>query len=111
MAEKEIEKIKDEIGLFAISRKINIDKVILFGSQTTGKANDESDVDLMVVSKDFNNKSYSHRIKKLLGLNRRLVKLTNKPFDIIYYSDEEWEKSSTLMIQEAKEHGQIIYEN
>ncbi len=111
MAEKEIEKIKNEISLFANSKKISIDKIVLFGSQIMGTANKESDIDLLLVSKDFANKSYSQRIKKLLGLNRRLVKLTNKPFDILYYSDEEWENSSSLMIQEAKEHGKVIYEN
>jgi len=108
---KEIEKIKNEIELFADSRKVVIDKIVLFGSQIMGTANKESDIDLLLVSKDFKNKSYSQRIRKLLGLNRTLVKLTDKPFDILYYSDEEWENSSTLMIQEAKEHGQIIYEN
>lgn len=111
MPKKEIEKIKNEIELFADSRKVVIDKIVLFGSQIMGTANKESDIDLLLVSKDFKNKSYSQRIRKLLGLNRTLVKLTDKPFDILYYSDEEWENSSTLMIQEAKEHGQIIYEN
>lgn len=111
MAEKEIKKIKKEINMFANSKKISIDKIVLFGSQISATAKKDSDIDLLLVSKEFKNKSYSQRIKKLLGLNRRLVKLIDKPFDILYYSDEEWENSSSLMIYEAKKHGKIIYEN
>jgi len=111
VVKKEIEKIKDEIGLFAKSKKVNINKIILFGSQVLGKTNKDSDVDLLLVSKDFANKTYSQRIKKLLGLNRQLVRLTNKPFDILYYSDEEWDSSSSVMIKNAKLNGKIIFEN
>ncbi len=111
MAKKEIEKIKNEINLFAKSKNILIDKIVLFGSQISGTANKESDIDLLLVSKEFKNKSYSQRIKKLLGLNRRLVKLTDKPFDILYYSDDEWESTASLMIAEAKKNGRVIYEN
>jgi len=111
MSEKEIEKIKNKIEMFSVSKNVTIDKIILFGSQIKETANKESDIDLVIVSKDFKDKTYSQRIKKLLGLNRILVKLTDKPFDILYFSDEEWENSSSLMILEAKEHGKVIYEN
>jgi len=63
----------------------------------------------MLISNDFNGKSYSERIKKLLGLNRNLIRITNKPIDIIYYSSTEWNESATIMIKEAKLNGQIIY--
>ncbi|MBL1215640.1 MAG: nucleotidyltransferase domain-containing protein [Ignavibacteriae bacterium] len=106
-----MEKIKNEIELFADRKNVTIDKIVLFGSQILGTANKDSDIDLLLVSKDFANKTYSQRIKKLLGLNRQLVKLTNKPFDILYYSDEEWANTSTLMIQEAKLNGKVIFEN
>jgi len=111
MAKKEIEKIKNEINLFANRKNLTLEKIVLFGSQISGKSNKNSDIDLLLVSKEFKNKSYSQRIKKLLGLNRRLVKLTDKPFDILYYSDEEWENTASLMIAEAKENGQVIYSN
>jgi len=111
MSEKEIEIIAKKIKTFANSKKVNIDKIVLFGSQTIGTANEESDVDLLIISKDFKNKSYSQRIKKLLGLNRTLVKLTNKAFDILYYSDDEWEMPNSLILLEAKKYGKIIYEN
>lgn len=108
MSKKSIEKIKKEIIRFAKNRNILIDKIILFGSEAKGNSNDESDIDLMLVSKDFNGKSYTQRIKKLIGLNRSLIQLTDKPFDLLYYSSSEWNDSSTPMIQEAKINGYMI---
>jgi hypothetical protein len=31
------------------------------------------------------------------------------PFDLIYYSDEEWGKDGFLIINEAREKGEVIY--
>jgi len=109
MSEKSVEKIKNEIARFAKNRNILIEKIVLFGSEAAGNSNAESDIDLMLISNDFNGKSYTERIKKLLGLNRNLIRITNKPIDIIYYSSTEWNESATIMIKEAKLNGQIIY--
>ena len=109
MSKKSIEIIKNEITSFSKKRDVLIEKIILFGSLAAGSSNDDSDIDLMLVSSDFDGKSYTERIKKLIGLNRSLIKLTNKPIDLLYYSTSEWDKSSSLMIQEAKLNGQIIY--
>ena len=38
-----------------------------------------------------------------------MVRKTNKPVDIIYYSDEEWDGNESLIIREAKRTGKIIY--
>ncbi|MFH1194161.1 MAG: nucleotidyltransferase domain-containing protein [bacterium] len=109
MYETTIKEITKEIHNFALDRNVFINKIVLFGSEALGEAKDFSDIDIIVVSKDFNQKSYSERINKLLGLNRNLVKLTNRPFDILYYSDTEWDNSASPMIYEAKLHGRIVY--
>ncbi len=109
MSKKSIEQIKNEIHNFAKKKNVLINKIILFGSEVNGISKKDSDIDLMLISNDFDGKSYAERIKKLLGLNRSLVKLTNKPIDILYYSSSEWNESSSYMIQEAKLNGQIIF--
>ena len=109
MSERSIEEIKDTILSFAGNKNVSINKIVLFGSEAAGLANAESDIDIMIVSKDFSEKPYTFRLNKLLGLNRKLVKLTNRAFDIIYYSDDEWEVSSSPMIAEAKVNGKILY--
>lgn len=42
------------------------------------------------------------------GLHRKLVQKVRKPFDIMYYSDKEWEKNNSL-INAVKETGEVIY--
>jgi hypothetical protein len=42
-------------------------------------------------------------------LDWELISKTKKPFDILYYADEEWENDQSLIIREAKQHGKVIY--
>ena len=109
MSENSVKEIKDTILKFAEDKNISISKIVLFGSEAGGNAKKDSDIDLMLVSKDFTDQTYTMRLNKLLGLNRKLVKLTNRAFDILYYSDTEWEISSSPMIAEAKISGVVVY--
>jgi len=38
-----------------------------------------------------------------------LVQKFKIPFDLILYSDEEWETQNYLLILEAREKGEVIY--
>ena len=73
-------------------RRISIHKIVIFGSYVKGLSKEESDIDIIIVSKDFRNKSIFERVELALGINRELVKKTMRPFDIMYYSDEELER-------------------
>lgn len=57
------ESLIPKISLFkkAISRFMPIKKMILFGSVATGKAKKDSDIDLIIVSKKFENVVFSKR--------------------------------------------------
>ncbi len=81
----------------------------MFGSFVRGKFGRESDIDIIIVSPDFDGKSIFERVRLTTGIGRELVKRFKKPFDLIYYSDEEWEKKNFLLINEAKEYGEVIY--
>ena len=48
-----------------ISKDMPIQKLILFGSRATGKAGKDSDVDLMVVSKNFKKLNFIRRAAKM----------------------------------------------
>jgi hypothetical protein len=41
--------------------------------------------------------------------NLHFLRKALKPFDIMYYSDEEWEEGNSLIINAAKEEGEVIY--
>lgn len=90
-------------------KRLKLNKVILFGSFAKNQNKKHSDIDLIIISQDFRNKSIFERAELMVGLNRELVRKTQKPIDILYYSDEEWEEGNSLIINEAKKDGILIY--
>lgn len=62
-----------------------------------------------MLSDEFENKSIFQKAKATDGLEWVLVKKYKKPFDILYYSNSEWENSYNLIITEAKKTGEVIY--
>ncbi len=102
-------QVKSILEKLLIEKGINIDKIVIFGSFIKGKLRKDSDIDVIVVSRDFRGKSIFERVKMTSGIGRELVSKLKMPFDLIYYSDEEWEKEDFLIINEAKEKGEVIH--
>lgn len=71
--------IKDcnEAGLF-------FDKVFLFGSYATGRANDWSDIDLLLVSKKFTNNTFDN-LKLYLTVNAKYPIVETHPYPTDYF--------------------------
>jgi len=90
-------------------RGIRVHKIVIFGSYARGIQKEESDIDIIVVSPDFRDKSIFERVKLTTGIGRELVSKFKKPFDIMYYSDKEWEKGHSLIINAAKQEGEAVY--
>ena len=109
MVEREYQRIKEIIRNNFHLKKLSLDKVILFGSYSKGEETSESDIDLLILSKDFRKKTIFEKAEIMGDLDWELVSNTKKPFDILYYSDEEWENDQSLIIREAKQHGKVIY--
>ncbi len=105
--------LKTRIGKILIrlcQRKgISINKIVIFGSMVKGTQKRYSDIDIIIVSKEFRNKSIFERVELANGIGRELVKRTKKPFDIMYYSDIEWAKGNSLVINAAKQAGEVIF--
>ncbi len=104
-----LEDIKKSLEKLLQERGIVMDKIVVFGSFIRGGFGQESDIDIIIVSPDFRNKGIFERVKLTTGIGRELVKRFKRPFDLIYYSDVEWEKKNFLLINEAKEYGEVIY--
>lgn len=109
MSKREIIKIKKVLLEILKEIGIQIDEIIIFGSYAEGTAKNDSDIDIIVISKDFRNKDIFERVQLTKDVHWKLVEKIMKPFDIMYYSDEEWDKSSSLIINAAKEKGELIY--
>ncbi len=67
--------------------KFYIDKIILFGSAARGEMNEHSDIDLLLVSKKFRDKSFFDRP---IGLRKFWT--LDYPVDFLCYTPEEFEK-------------------
>ena len=81
-------------------------KMYLFGSQATGTANDESDIDLLLV-KD----TVTSKIKEM-NAARKLLRGLGKSFDIIVTSQEEFDyyrNQVNSVHHAAANYGRVIY--
>jgi predicted nucleotidyltransferase len=107
-------KIKKEVlsiikdYLQNVKEKINVKKVILFGSAARGEMHRDSDIDLIILSPDFKKMEFMKRLILLSRLRRGMKKTA--PMDIFGYTPEEFERLSkeSIVLQEAKEQGKII---
>jgi predicted nucleotidyltransferase len=64
-------------------------KIILFGSQAKGKATNESDIDVVIISKDFRNKDILERAAMTKDAEIRTLKKFMIPLDIVTLTPEE----------------------
>ena len=98
-------RVKKAIGLlgdFLIQRDIRVDKVVVFGSQVRGNYRKDSDIDIAIISRDFEGKDIFEKAEMLKGLKWFLAERLLIPFDIVPLSPSEW-KGSSLIAQFAKE--------
>ncbi len=96
-------------------KKLNPEKVILFGSQAEGTAVDESDIDLIVVTNDeFYPKNYRERMDVQLRVSKALTDVTQKiPVDLIVYTKPMYKKFlelDSLFSREITQKGKVLYE-
>lgn len=82
---------------------INISKIILFGSYANGTPDNESDIDLVIISNDFDGKNIFERAKLTKDAEILTIKKFLIPLDILTLSNKEFETQSI--------NGEIIYDN
>lgn len=85
MGEKEhiIKGIKKFIK--RLSQDFSIEKIILFGSRATNKFKGNSDIDLIIVSKDFEGKNFFERVTKMYDYWD-----LDYPVDFLCYTQKEF---------------------
>jgi uncharacterized protein len=106
-----VKKIKPIIDIYIneVKNVIKPEKVILFGSYAKGMADEESDIDLLIISKDFNGKTSDKR-HSLLSKAYLNQEKREKSIDYFGITPEEYNNASTLTtLGEAKETGVTVY--
>jgi predicted nucleotidyltransferase len=101
MADPWIEKFLQE-AVPRIVEKFSIRRLILFGSRIEGTATEDSDIDAIVVSDDFEKIPFLKRSPLLLKTVR-----FGKHIDFLCYYPEQFEriKKSSSIVADALEHG------
>jgi len=108
-----IEKLKDEL----ISRfsPIGIEKIVLFGSYANKKANEDSDVDLYVVSNDnYIPKNYDENMELYKKFSSKIYDIKEDiAIDLIVHTKKMYEKFIALNSSFSKEiqNGVKLYES
>jgi hypothetical protein len=81
---------------------IHVEKVILYGSYAQGKAREESDIDLIVISPDFEGKDVRQRLEILGVAAARIL----EPVQALGVTTAEIESEETsFFIKEILEYG------
>lgn len=107
MAEERIREVVELIKDFLKDHHITVDKIIIFGSYAKGNYTKDSDLDIAIVSCDFDEKDIFQKAEMLKGLKWLLGEKLMFPFDIIPLSLKEWQESSSLVVDFVKE-GEIL---
>lgn len=93
--------------VYRIANSIYPDKIYLFGSYATGLANEDSDIDLLVI-KDTSEPKY----KRSIEIQRLLIG-SKIPADIVVYTNAEYERERAIefsFINSAIQGAQLMYE-
>jgi predicted nucleotidyltransferase len=86
------------------SQHVKVDKLILFGSYATGANREGSDIDVVVISRDFAAKDYWERTDIL----SQAIYDVFEPIEAVALTPEEWEKGESPIVEYAKT-GEIVY--
>lgn len=92
-----------------LSEAVNVDEIILFGSYAKDCADDYSDVDIAIVSSDFESNNASLNALNLI----KKIKLYDPDLQLIgfksssYNNEEEWVHPE--FIREIKRTGKVLY--
>lgn len=101
----EAERISEAVEL--LRGAANPRKIIVFGSYATGDADDDSDIDLLIVEEGVQDPMAEMvRLARVLGPTRI-------PVDVIVVSREHyeyWLDTPGNLMYEAKSHGKVLYE-
>ncbi|GBC76408.1 hypothetical protein HRbin07_00609 [bacterium HR07] len=95
-----IERFRQQL----LAMGIRPEQFILFGSQAHGDSTLESDIDLIVISRDFATKDVRERLELLGVAAARIL----EPIEAFGVTPEEWDRGEWLFLQEAAKDGLVF---
>lgn len=108
MAEERISEIISFLLMNLKNDSVNVDRIILFGSNLNATATEESDLDIGIISRDFNNKDIFERSKLIFKAERMTIKQFMVPLDIVMLTPKELSSEASL-IASYLNNGKVIF--
>ena len=81
---------------------VRVDSIALFGSALNGNMNEDSDIDLVIISEDFKDTDLFERARMTMKPETETVKKFMIPMDIINLSPEEYHESNFKKFYECR---------
>ena len=107
MAESTIAEIVEFLRQALAASGVGVQKLIVFGSRARGEGNGDSDLDVAVVSSDYEGKDIFERVR----LAKKAVMATADrfviPLDIVHLTPEEYEARSSPIASFAHDGEEI----
>lgn len=105
MGKKDVDLNKVERFLRRVSKKYRLKKAVVFGSSVRGEFGEDSDIDLIVISDEFEGISPLKRPVQLY-----LEWDLDYPVDFICYTTKEFEelRKRPSLVREALKEGRIV---
>ena len=97
-------KIVDEFHQVIRAKGISPSKIILYGSYAYGTHQQESDIDLIVISDDFIGKDYWERIDILSDVIYELF----APIEAVAMTQKEWDQGESFVVDFAQ-NGEVLF--
>ncbi len=86
--DKELSQIIEDVRFALETEELHITKIILFGSYAKGTADEQSDIDIAVVSDDFKGMNLLERLE-FIGIALAKAKIM-EPVEVRAYTEEEF---------------------
>jgi predicted nucleotidyltransferase len=88
---------------------VAVSKVILFGSHARGRAYQDSDIDLIVVSESFRGKDIFERAELIGDAEFQVVKKYKVPIELLLKTPEEIEPGASITADYVESEGVVVW--
>ena len=107
MLQRSSAQVLDFLGTALRESGLDVEKLILFGSQAKGTAREDSDIDVAVVSPDFRDKDIFDRVDMTAKAGSDTIMKFIVPLDLVMLTPEEYESRSSPIASFAHEGEEI----
>lgn len=105
MGKKDVLEILKRFCMALESKKVHVQKMILFGSWAKGTAGEFSDIDVVIISEAFDGKDLWSRAKLLGGAQAAYHIL--EPIQAVAVTPQEWDGKTSTICELAKD-GEVV---